>query len=286
MQHKISDIRIHQIIREEMKKFLNEELSIATEVNDAVIYCLNKFKKTIYTFDYTFKGLDTIHIKGEPIRVSNPLQKFGGYFDVENMTVSFKVTYNGGHICHFAVREVLQHELEHVYQILKKRGKPKKITKHNYNRLYDMAINKYGADGSGNSKEENDIAKLFYFYSNFEQDAFANSLYAELMSSSLFNPTFADSIVRGSSAMTTLRFMCLMNRRLKELRELKNENYNDYVNALEPYEVSYDWMITLLDRAIKRLKQKIGHVVRKACIDKGKPTLFRDFNVFAILDAE
>ena len=99
------------------------------------------------------------------------------------------------------IKGILQHELEHVFQKIKS-GKSilyaNKISKDLNKKIYLRAIKVLCSSPSESSIEEKRIAQMIYSHTDFEEDAFVNTLYSNLTNEN--QEKSEDEIIEASQA--------------------------------------------------------------------------------------
>ena len=259
----------------EIKNKLYEELGVAdivTTTSNDILAKIIKHSKTIPSeertvqnfkegnFDYVFEN--------HTIKVNYTIYYVNKYNDIErsistnrgfskkwiNNTFILKTTivyakdinkyvdYNGN----------LQHEMEHIYQMIK--SGTALLTKKDDIKLYQKAEE---------LKNSNDmyaqfVGHIIYYGFKFERDAFANSVYREIMNNPNSDPY---EIVKSTTTYYNIEAIkkCVLDT------DAYKEKFADIVkNKLGK---SYNWFYRLTNNVVKTYIQKIGKAYAKAYKD-------------------
>ena len=154
----------------------------------------------------------------------------------------------------------LQHEIEHIYQSLKKPDN--KIFNDKDKKLYKRALKLMRKPK--NSIPYN-VGRAIYLMFNVEQDGFVNGLYGALKSVSpkMFYPT-----LRENDAMKQINFLLRLNALLQEENGLIEDP--EFLNALAFAKRNTKWFKIHLNKAIIRFGRKIAHIKEKIRQEKEK----------------
>ena len=237
-------------------------------------------KKGVYEFVYTFENVGAIHFVGIPYNLNDPSFKPNGKITVESMTIEVFVPFYNGRLCEDTLRSTLQHEVEHAYQLLLKKGTPKKDVKHDYNAIYNKALE----DCNSNDSHARYIATYFYSCSKYEQDGFVNGLYGSLKGKSIPDDDYLIDMVKNSQVGLAIFNIYHILQRLIDAQKRDKKEYNAYNAVINKYGVSYTWTIRLGNSSIKRLLRKTNHVLKKLHGEQLKSTFSPYLNLAQIID--
>jgi hypothetical protein len=265
----LSEIKLRNIVREEINRLLNEELSIADEVKEVTNRIMNNFINGTFSFVYDFYNIGEYNIIGNSIEVERIDRKPNALCDTKNQTLTFEIPIFNGEIVKNTLEGCVQHEVEHLSQISMMGN-----TSKSYNAIYNKAI-----DIFNNSKDyyERALAQYIYCCSTIDQDAFVNELYALLMKSFSSKNSEAEVLIKSQAY-----------KALSTIRDVKNEmtdaldRYN-YTDAFKVFDKTPRWFVRLGINAEKRLQQKIKNVIFKSRADKIKNSASTNINLDAVL---
>ena len=264
----LNEIKLRNIIREEISRLLKEELSIADEVKKVTNEIMNNFMNGSFNFVYDFYNIGEYNVIGNSIEVKSIDDKPNAFCDVKNQTLAFEIPVYNGKIVKNTLEGCVQHEVEHLFQISMMGN-----TSKSYNAIYNKAI-----DIFNNSKDyyERSLAQYIYCCSTVEQDAFVNELYALLMKSFSSKNAEAEALTKSQAY-----------KALSTIRDVKNEitdafdKYN-YSDAFKIFGKSPRWFMMLGINAEKRLQQKIKNDIFKSRADKIKNSASTNINLNAV----
>ena len=266
----LNEIKIKNIVREEIKRFLNEELSIADEVKNATNEITDKFLSGNFNFTYDFYNIGEYNVFGNSIEIKDIDKKPNAFCDTENQTLTFEIPIYNGEIVKDILQGCIQHEVEHLFQI-SMMGKGN--TSKSYNVIYNKAI-----DIFKNSTDyyERSLAQYIYCCYTMEQDAFVNELYTLLMKSFSSKNEEAETLSNSQAY-----------KALSVIRDVRNEMTDafdgySYTNAFKVFGKQPRWFVRLGINAEKRLKQKIKNVILKSRADKINNSVSTNINLDAV----
>lgn len=241
-----------------IRMFITESQSISEEVLDVMYYLMrvinqeiklnkkdtpiiqNSFKAPIFGKAYTINWTlyDYYKTPKEDINV-------GAYVDFKKRILNIGIIKVGDEIDKSLLADSLQHELEHIFQLTKKR------TDNFFNdkdsQLYNKALSLIN--------EKNEVGRAIYLMFNTEQDAYANGLYAALINKP--EDVSIYDIRNRSDAYRQIRFLRRFNSRIHEENILKDK---EIIRGLSEVNRSIDWLRTNINKAIRRFARKIGNV--------------------------
>jgi hypothetical protein len=155
------------------------------------------------------------------------------------------------------IKGILQHELEHVFQKIKT-GKnvlyANKISKDLNKTLYSHATNVLRSSPSKSSIEEKRIAQLIYSHTDFEEDAFVNTLYSNLTDEN--QEKSKDEIIKASAAFRYYKFGKILLAEIEQQPEKYEEIISQYGFTLQNFLKLYKYYN-------KRFIMKIGKVLTR-----------------------
>jgi hypothetical protein len=158
--------------------------------------------------------------------------------------------------------EVIQHELNHLYQKIYKLDNIKTVSQNTFNKwmpLYDKAINNI----NNANKYISDISYVYYYLNNGEQDAYINGLYGNIMNS---KPNNIEEFVKTTRQYKTLN-------KLKEIeKSIYNWNENDeelieaknfFIKSDLSLKCFKSQLLSFIQSNLNRFQNKINGVIRK-----------------------
>ena len=251
---KLNDITINLLIKEEINRFLNEEMSIANEVRDITneLFEIICYKK-IYDFNYQFYNIGEFHIICKNVEINNQSDDVSCILNLEKHTININIPKYNGQIITSTLKANIMHEVEHLYQLDRS-----KFNEYEYDKLYDIAISILINEKS--TDREKYFASFIYCCSTREQDAFVNELYAKLIESQKnWDENIEINVFKKSQAykalMTIRQTVNDLNNLIGQLKTF---------DEIKPYAKSDKWFVNLGRNAEKRLSSKIRNVIRKS----------------------
>lgn len=267
-------------IKKKIQKIINEELSINVEVDNLTnkLYVLFltefqkiKFKKindNVSFANLIFKNVDIFGTKflikiacyntDNKHLFNEMVKKYNCYNAITDFT-NKSITINIGVLSTTKFRNfesILQHEIEHVFQMSKK-GKLNNYKQGIKNNIYNNAL-KILNNQNNYTPYQFKCAFLLYFLSDNEVDAFINQLYKDLVNGTLMDE---ETIVANS---TIMKYYKTSKKLLSEI----NINNVAYMTALYSLGIKTtkdrNWFVKYCKNALKRTITKIGKVIVKA----------------------
>ena len=268
-----------EAIKEELKNAINEELSISLTVSNEANVVIREIEKMIsdaeqceseipctkkktFTFERNFIGVNVcFNVFYYNFISKESLFSANGKYDYLS-SYSYKVLnkwYVGircygvsGGLSKDDLSDSVQHELEHIFQGEKGNGK---ITEPSQ-KYFNIAANLSNSD-----EDKRRIAEILYISTDYEQDAFVNGLYANLLSKKSPIPYWGD--IKDSEAYAWLK-------KLDSNIEYINDNYkrDSIYEKSHEFGLSLDKLIKIAEQAKRRLLSKIGKVLIKVRKDK------------------
>ena len=259
----------------EIKEKLYEELGVADVVSTASSNLLSeiiKHSKTVPSEKYGFKhGEFNYLFENNTINVFYDLYYVSTYDDIvystpSNRGSSNKINNNvyGLKVTIVYVRDInqyidfngnLQHELEHIYQMIKS-GKHL-LSKRDSHIFYEKAnILKGFSDIYCQI-----VGTVVYYACKFEKDAFVNAIYRQIMNNPNVNPyeTLQSTI--------TYKNINVIKKYVLDSEILKDK----YANIVKKnFGKNYQWFYNLANKVVKTYINKIGKVYAKAYNDLNK----------------
>lgn len=262
----------------EIKEKLYEELGVADIVSTASSNLLSeiiKHSKTVPSgkygiqrfkhgeFNYLFEN-NTINVfydlyymsTYDDIKYSIPSNR-GTSNKINNNVYKLKVTivYIRDINKYIDVNGNIQHELEHIYQMIKS-GK-NLLSKSGSRILYRNAEILRGFSDIYSKI----VGTVIYYACKFEKDAFANAIYKQIIDNPNVNPY--------ETLKSTITYQ---NINIIKQRVLDTEIYKDkYANIVKIYfSKNYQWFYNLANKVVKTYINKIGKVYAKAFNDLNK----------------
>lgn len=264
---------VSKALMEAIDKLMNEEMGIATDVakkvrevklliksniknssrnkvDDGVWRYEGSIKCEIFGYEYTinyniinYKDYD-VYAEHSEYFVPDGSSSFSGRF------IKLYVLSISGEFQENTFGDTLQHEIEHIYQIVKQ-GKPLLQN----NNLYSKALS------SMRSNENNGwisrLAKIIYYTRNEEHDAFVNGLYAQLVSQDSFYDR--DNIVKMSNPYQIAMFLKSEHDSLE-----KEFNNVDFIESAKYYGRPRKWFISQAEIGHLKIMRKMMKVISKA----------------------
>lgn len=269
--------------KDDLLKSLNENLSFNHEVENETYKIYKKFleennrilydervdsscSKKVVKFTYNVFGklqmpfifnCYNIFRKGEDPSYYRK-KYFLGHGSTTSKGISINVEIVSGTKINTDIRGILQHELEHVYQKLKT-GKnilyANKISKDLNKKTYLRAIKVLSPTfPSEFSIEETRIAQLIYSHTDFEEDAFVNTLYSNLTNEN--QEKTEDEIIKASAAFRYYK----SGKTLLAKIEQQPEKYEEIISQ---YGFTVQNFLKLYKYYNKRFIMKIGKVLMR-----------------------
>ena len=267
-------------IKKDLQRIINEELSINLEVDrltsQLYLIFLKNFKnikfnnidnkislatmvlKNVNIFNQNFSVKFNCYNTNDKNNYNSMINKYhcyNGSTDFTNNIITINIgVFSGSKYLDFD--NVLQHEIEHVFQMSKK-GILNNYGKSDNNKLYNKALTVIQNKDKYNSYQFN-CAFLLYYLSDNEVDAFVNQLYRELVNG---NPMDEETIVANSSAMVYYK----MSKNILNKLDINNIAYTTALWSLG-IKTNKDrkWFLDYCEKAIDRAITKIGKVIVKA----------------------
>ena len=260
----LGKLNIDGIVKETIRRFINENLSISDEVLKTTNDIYFTLSYGINHFNYVLFDIGEFYVDAENIIVNNPNVELQCSTDLKNRVLKLQVPYYSRKILEVPLKKAIQHEIEHIYQA----SKTIKYKNPSYDDIYDIAIGTFSDKNA--SRFDINLAQFIYCCSNKEQDAFINELYQEICHGvvDLKSDKYDMEIIKNSEIYKCLRIIKDMVEFLKE--ELRYTTYNDNIKK---YGKSKLWLISLGQNASKRIEDKIRKVLAKAREDRMKNTL-------------
>lgn len=172
-------------------------------------------------------------------------------------TIEINVEIFSGTKIETDIKGILHHELEHVFQKIKS-GKnilyANKISKDLNKKIYLRAINVLRSSSSEFSIEEKRIAQMIYSHTDFEEDAFVNTLYSNLTDEN--QEKSEDEIIKTSAAFRYYKSG-------KTLLANIEQHPEDYEEIIEQYGFTLQNFLKLYKYYNKRFIMKIGKVLAR-----------------------
>ena len=265
----LNEIKLKSIIREEINRLLNEELSISDEVKNISDEIVNNFINGNFNFVYNFYNIGEYNVIGKLDEVEYINKKSNALCNIQNRTLTFQVPIYNGEIVKNTLQGCVQHEIEHLFQISMMGN-----TSKSYNKIYEKAVEIFS---NSDDYYERSLAQYIYCCSTMEQDAFVNELYSLLMN--VFSSKNAEAeVLTNSQAYKALATIMDVKNEMTDA----SDNYS-YVNAFKAYGKSPKWFVRLGINAEKRLKQKIKNAILESRSDKIKNTVSPNINLDAVI---
>ena len=267
----LGKVKLEKIVAEEIRRFLKEELSIADEVKTAAEDITKIICKGEFEFTYPLYDIGEYTIVVVPIEVEDEEYSADGETRPKDMVITIQIPLFHGMVLKNSVYRTLHHELEHLYQVVKKGN----ASWGKYKEVYNKSIELFGKT---NDYATDRICQYIYSCSTFEQDAFVNDLYAQLMRVPFFSEKYVTEAVYNSNSYKALNI----------IRDVKADmtnpnNGTDYTKAMNEFNRPHRWFVYLGNNAEKRLIQKIRHVIVKSGIDRMGREISNRMNLNAII---
>lgn len=270
-----NEIKHSLILTESEKRRIIKSINEALAVNDSLVNktdeiykeFLSELKQTDfqYTYSQDFKAGMVVFSRdffGADIRfefrccnilnkdrfeeISDHYQLGNAFFNVNKALVCIYVALLSGSL-KTNVKSLLQHELEHAYQLIHGKTLNSKVGKDSYAKAYKLL-----RDGT-DSETELKVAYIIYTQTDSETDAFANQLYQDLSTEKNLSP---DEVLKNSTIYTYYK-----NSR-KLLREIKF-NREKFEADINNFGYSYDRFMNLFTKLNRRTINKIGKILTR-----------------------
>lgn len=260
-------------LRMSLKKVITEVLSVANEVLSETDYVVNQIKDLLknnnsmilwhgreFTWDgdiiiFSEKYQTHIEIYNYPDGVM-PNREFGASISYNNKIFNLSFFEIDGEIDERTFSGSIQHEIEHVYQRIKK-GKDLLNDKH---QTFYSLIQK-NISSLDNNGYDRKFALIGYMSNECEQDAYANELY---------------SFVKNQKWTSKREELIIFSPSYKMLYNLHDaissiKNEDDLVNILKSEKKFFprkkEWFIKIGEKAYVRYQNKLNHVIKRLKID-------------------
>lgn len=260
----LDKLNVHEIINEEIRKFLSEELSISDDVTNATNDLYKIINNGATEFTYHFFSLGDFRIIVENVITRTPNIVLTAQTNKKEQTLKLQVAYYNNKILELPLKEEIQHEVEHLFQLSNNEEYQTSL----FDAIYDKALDVFSDNNA--TPFDVDLARYIYCCSTKEQDAFINELYQKLYNTvNDFKNDSPDIKSISESEIYKCRWV-IKNM----LNTLNNEyNYTTYNDSLKKYGKNKKWFITLGETSLKRIEEKIRKVVTKAKKDRLRDTL-------------
>lgn len=171
--------------------------------------------------------------------------------------VSFDIPAIGNQIIEKELYNVVQHELNHVFQQIYANDNYK------FDNRYFSSINKLNST----DEQQKEITQLIYYLQPEEISSFVNGMYGEVTQifKSENNTEDINDLIKRSE---TWNIMVNCQNYLNNL--INNQNISELNNLLQNYDITYDKFIRIYSKRLNILKNKVGK-----CIIKIKMDLFK-----------
>lgn len=246
-------LAINDSLTDKTEEIYNEFMSELRRAKFQYLYSPD-FKVGMVEFQADFFGIEitfefrcyNVLDKDRYEAISDRFQLGNAFFNKKNNSVLIYVGLISGTI-QTPVKSLLQHELEHVFQLMHGKTLNSKVGEESYNKAFRVLTN------GTNSETEMKVAYIIYTQSETETDAFANQLYQDLKTSNGLNP---DKVVKESQIFSYYKNS---NRLLKEIKT----NREKFEEEIKRFGYSYDKFINLFGKLNKRTMNKIGKVLAR-----------------------
>ena len=258
----LNEINLKSIVREEVNRIITEEISIADEVkvfSDEIVN--NIITHNNYDFIIDFFNLGEYRV----IYVPSDGEKHGAT-NIGQKTITINTPFINGKVVEIDLIDVVYHEIEHLFQV-SKMDETENGTNKSFNKIYAIAMQTYNDENA--SYYEKELSRYVYCCSTLEQDAFVNSLYAQLANNNIFSKTKEVDIFKESNAYKALET-------IRDVRSDVYDNMYEYKEAAKRYGKPTKWFVYLGNNAEKRLKKKIRNVILKSRNEKIKQNISND----------
>jgi len=268
---------IREIVKAELNRLLNEELSVSSIVTTAtnniskliinklsqvsvkqldnkinyketsfVVSVFNDVVLNIFVTRYDFLTVDEYNENSKLINL-------GSFINIKNNTMVINFFTIKNKFDNEILYQSIQHELIHLYQ---QRLKGLSLLSNDIDKsLYELAISNLASTDNGLVVSY--LSKIIYYSYNFEQDAFVNGLYQYLLNHDK-NKTgdidYADSPQYNS--------LVELKEAVNYIKQLKDNDVN-LTNSLLLFKKNKQWFIKRGELSIKRYLNKIGKVITK-----------------------
>ena len=205
---------------------------------------INVFYDLYYVFTYDDIVYSIPSNRGTSNKISNNVYKL-------KVTIVYVLDINK----YIDVNGNIQHELEHIYQMIK--SGTSLLSKSDSLTLYKIADILKGFSDIYSKI----VGTVVYYACKFEKDAFANAIYRQIMDNPNVNPY--------ETLKSTITYQ---NINVIKQHVLDSEIYKDkYTNIVKTYfGKNYQWFYNLTNKVVKTYINKIGKVYAKAYNDLNK----------------
>jgi len=250
------------LTRGEIKNLIKEELSIAEEVSKTALKLTDIIRNGKRNFYYDIFSLGKINVIVND-RVIEDDDFVRGQYSPNYKTLiidaPWKIADNGKkYFMSNELNSALQHEIEHIYQISKKKGR----FTNKYTNIYNMAAIAMSNYPQGSITYK--LGEFLYCCSTTEQDAYTNELYVSLYNAkTLIYKKEEAKIYYASGAK---HIIDVIERTIQELNNPELEK--EYKEKAKQYNLKIGNLKRLAEIGIKRMKKKIAHAIVKARYDQ------------------
>ena len=256
----LEDRAVARVIKEELG-VSDKVTRTARELSDAIIGAYDKPGATFTgayrlfnEFDYTVKALFTDYPKLSAVPEGDN-ESYKGVTDFSRGAIIIRGFSIRGRILPAKLREVLQHELQHVYDTVM--GGTAGFLKTERDRETYTTAARQGMDES-KSRDERNIGYAIYMWHKFEGRAFENGTYAFIMAQDLHFPGDERKAAKKSSFYPRLL-------RIREAYDFVTGNKEEATRiAGDVYGKSYRWLLRTVTASLKEARRQYGRAVVKA----------------------
>lgn len=168
--------------------------------------------------------------------------------------ISFDIPAIGNQIIEKELYNVVQHELNHVFQQIYANDN------YQFDNRYFSSINKLNST----NVQQKEIAQLIYYLQTEEISSFVNGMYGEVTQifKSKNNTEDINDLIKQSE---TWNIMVNCQNYLNNL--INSQNISELNNILQNYDITYDKFIKIYSKKLNILKKKIGKCIIKIKMD-------------------
>lgn len=168
--------------------------------------------------------------------------------------VSFDIPAIGNQIIEKELNNVVQHELNHIFQQIYANDNYK------FDNRYFSSINKLNST----DEQQKEIAQLIYYLQPEEISSFVNGMYGEVTQifKSENNTEDINDLIKRSE---TWNIMVNCQNYLNNL--INNQNISELNILLQNYDITYDKFIRIYSKRLNILKNKVGKCIIKIKMD-------------------
>ena len=255
-----------------VQSLIYESLSISNEVTDVTHYLMRTINKEVHEKankeQDVYEGELTLPIFNQPYKVEWIVYNYdknkqnypiGASISLKSNILKVAMVKVYGEMDNTSLSDSLQHEIEHLFQYLKKQRD--NIFNDKDTKLYNKAVELISNHPRDSFHYR--IGQAVYLMFDAEQDAFVNGLYASVKNTPKHIPIY--EVMRRSDAYRQIDELRMFNEEIQNPQFFENE---EVIECLKFLNKSGKWLKNHTNKALKRFARKIAHVRNKINSEK------------------